>query len=106
LAAAQALAVVVEHLPDRAFVDDGLAALQARPFLPFEGLHGERTEFDPVDRAPGLLLPFEDADAVEARGLERGEEPGLGEGARDAAAPQLRVLLHGERDLLVAHDVR
>jgi len=54
LAAFEAVAVVVEHLFERAAVDDRLVALKARALLAFVRLKGDRAELDALDRPPRL----------------------------------------------------
>lgn len=47
-----AVIVVVEHFLERATINDGLIALEARPLFALESLYRDGTKFNPFDRLP------------------------------------------------------
>src|SRR5439155_10780209 len=93
LAALQGVTVVIDDFSPRAFVNDSLVALEARPLLAFERADGDAAEFDPAYRLPGEIRSLDDLDAVKPGIFERFDEQILPKRAADAAAPEVRIIL-------------
>src|SRR6266852_3652364 len=106
LAAFHAVMVVVQHLLEGAFVNDRLLALEARALLAFERLHGHRSEFDPPHDAPRRGVALQNLNAIKTGVHEGLEETALGQRARDAAGPQLGIVLQFSGHGFIADDVR
>src|ERR1051326_4503769 len=99
------MAVVVEDLLERAFVDHGLIAFETKSFFAFERLDGDGAKLDPLHSAPGFVVTLENANAVKACLLECLEKQILTERAADAAAPEFGIVLQLGRHIFVADDV-
>src|SRR5437879_8587774 len=92
LPAPQYVPVVVHHLPERSFINDGLLVFPALALFALVSRHRHAAEFNALNRAPWIGLAIQDFDPVEARVLERIQEEVLAKRAGDAAAPQFGVL--------------
>src|SRR5258708_10954315 len=103
--AAQHLAVIVNHLPERSLINHGLLLLPAFTLFALVGSDGHAAKFDPFDGAPRVLLAVENLNAVESGVFERVEEKVFAERPGDATAQEVGVLQKLDSDDLVGEDV-
>ena len=88
---------VVDHGGPGASVDHLVRGVVVGHGERLPGAEGQAAELDAVDDLPRLGLAGEDFDADEPGLLEGPAKEILSEGPADAAAPQIRIALQGQR---------
>src|SRR5262249_61411142 len=81
------VAIVIDDLLERPFVDRRLLVVPAGAFFSFIGNHGHAAEFDAFNRPPRFMLPLNDRYAVEPRFLKGLKKFVFTQRSGDATAP-------------------
>src|SRR5437899_11631573 len=99
------MVVVIQHFRERPAVNHRLVTLETLALFSLERLNGNGAKLNSLDRAPGIDIALENANAVKTGILKCPNEFLFRERAGNAAAPALGIALRLFLHFFIAADV-